>query len=365
LPNESIESWRIHLRGRWLFLLLMVPNIILSVLYWRVDAKDPLTISALLVDRILEITTAIVFPISLVIVLISPVQIARIGAIGASLCSTILGVSASVSALRPPRERFTTMLALVCLIIGLATLVWLTHKVMFASRWRFSLIGLVALVPLIQFWHATSFVPARLTTSTGLTVAVVTVQGESKSSRRGSIQFDIKNDSDVTALILASDVHSCFRHSDAEVKYDDDALFADDDCDYDRAISNLSEIDGHTSFPYYDSFSKPMDRPFFQLSVKVWYARNDRLRIGDEIKVDSAQAADCTDHFATYPILDEAKFRGLVQKERYITYFGDPDYSLGYNITAKGEPLCTGRGYDFAEYYGVNTVSRGQEDWLS
>jgi hypothetical protein len=331
-----------------------------------VDADDPLTISALLVDRILQITTAILFPISLIIVLLAPVGIARVGAVTASSCSALLGVSASVSALRPPRNGFPTVLALVCLIIGVASLIWLTHNAMLASRWKFSLIGLLALVPFIQFWHATSFVPARLTTSTGLTGAVVQVQGESKSSRRGSIHFEIKNDSDVGAVILKSDVFSCFRRSDAEANYDIDALFDDDDCDYDSAMQILSRIDGNTSFPYYDSFSKPKNRPFLQLKIKVWYARSDRLRIGEEIKVDTAKTASCTDgHFATYPIKNEAKFRGLVQKERYITYEGDPDFSLGYNITAKGEPLCSGRNYDFADYYGIKWVERGQEDWLS
>ena len=155
----------ISIRRRLLFFSLMVPNIILSILFRNVKVYDPLTISALLVDRALQIATYIVFPISLVLVLFAPLPMARVGAVAASTCSVLLGGSASLSALRGPVEYFPTGLGLVCAVIGLASLIWLTRKAMLASRWKFSLIGLLALLPLIQFWHATSFVPARLRTS--------------------------------------------------------------------------------------------------------------------------------------------------------------------------------------------------------
>jgi hypothetical protein len=138
----SVGSLRKHFEnGRGPFLVLMVPNMILSVLYLAVDVDDPLTISALLVDRVLQIVSAIVFPISLVMVLSATIQIARVGAVIASICSSVLGISASVSALRPPIKILPTTLAVICSVIGVASLVWLTRKVMLNSRWRFSLIG--------------------------------------------------------------------------------------------------------------------------------------------------------------------------------------------------------------------------------
>ena len=204
LFSGRIKSWRIRFGdGRGLFLLLMVPNLILSILFWRVQAYDALTVSALLVDRVLQIASAL-FPISLVVVLVSPVRVARVGAVVGSLCSALLGLSASVNALRPPIDLIPTMLALVCLIIGLVWLVWLTHKVMLASRWQFSVLGLLALLPIIQFWHQTSFVPGRLVTSMSITPAVVEVVNQTASDNRVGLQFQLQNASEVGALILSS-----------------------------------------------------------------------------------------------------------------------------------------------------------------
>jgi hypothetical protein len=368
LSKDSIRSWRIRFGdGRWVFLLQMVPNLILSILFWRVRAYDALTISALLVDRILQIATVIVFPISLVIVLISPVRIARIGAVVASICSLILGLSASVNALRPPIDILPTMLALVCLIIGVASLVWLTHNVMLASRWRFSFIGLLALLPIIQFWHGTSFVPARLVTSMGVSSAVVEVESETKSDNRVILQFELRNASEVGAVILTSRVVYCSRSSNTGLNYNLDALYSDPQCIAGQVISDASRIDGNTTFPYHAAFSAPKDRPFLQLLVSVWYARSDRLRIApDKVNITAGETASCSSgHIATYRLLDESKIKGLVQKDRFITFEGKPNASTTYSITTEGQPLCGARENDLTRYFGATFASSIQTFWLS
>jgi hypothetical protein len=351
--------------GRALFLILMVPNMILSILYLAVDVDDPLTISALLVDRVLQITSAIVFPISLVMVLSAPIRIARVGAIIASICSALLGISASVSALRPPIKILPTALAVICAVIGVASLVWLTRKVMLTSRWRFSLIGLLALLPLIQFWHATSFVPARLKTSMGVTSAVVKVHSETKSDRRATVEFELVNGSDVDAVILASRVMWCFRPSNAGIETNMDKLYNDHHCAWGALILHTTVIHGKTSFSYHQAFSAPKDRPFLQLFVKVWFARSDRLRIDPgEVEVDASKTASCSaGHVATYRLLDDAKIKGLVQRAHYITYEGYPTAPVAW-LSTEGEPLCGG-GQDLIRYFGVTYIQSNQQEWLS
>jgi hypothetical protein len=357
----------------------MVPNLILSILYLREDVADPLTISALLVDRVLQITTAFVFPISLLVVLIAPVRIARVGAVVGSICSALLGGSATVSALRPPREIFTTILAIVCLAIGLTLLGWLTRNVLLPLRWRrVALIGiLVALLPFIQFWHETSFVPARLNTSLSMTPIDITLDSETESNRRVTLQFELVNGSGIDAVILASQVMWCFRAPDAGLSRMDE-LYNDPQCRWAGLIDETSVIGGKTSFSYHQAFSGPKDLPLLQLYVQVWYARGDRLRIGPEVQVDSSAIACSADHFATYQILDEAKFKGLVQKERYITFessLGKTSsegvdgqhpgfYPTGFYMTAEREPLCGIGRDDLANYLGVKFSNSIQQAWV-
>jgi hypothetical protein len=96
-----------------------------------------------------------------------------------------------------------------------------------ATRWRFSLIGLLAILPLIQFWHATSFLPARLKTSMSVTSVAIEVRGETESDRQGTFQVQLHNASEVDALVLASRVMWCFDPSNANWKTNMDELYKD------------------------------------------------------------------------------------------------------------------------------------------
>jgi hypothetical protein len=69
------------------------------------------------------------------------------------------------------------------------------------------------------------------------------------------------------------------------------------------------------------------------------------------------------DHIATFRILDESRLRGLVQKDRYITYGGYPTAPT-YWMTTKGEPLCVAGADDLINYFGVTPITSIQRDWL-
>jgi hypothetical protein len=108
------------------------------------------------------------------------------------------------------------------------------------------------------------------------------------------------------------------------------------------------------------------NRQFVYFYIKVYYARSDRLRIGDDVNVDATQKANCLKgHKFTNRLMDDAKFKGLVVKERYITYEGGTDTDPeAYHITVKGEPLCGPSQYDLPTHLGVTWVESRQQDLL-
>ena len=83
------------------------------------------------------------------------------------------------------------------------------------------------------------------------------------------------------------------------------------------------------------------------------------------MKVTVEETASCSaGHIATYRLLDESKIKGLVQKERFITFEG-PANGTTYSITTKGEPLCGARENDLTRYFGVKSITSNQGFWLS
>lgn len=342
----------------------MLPSVVLSVLFWRENAYDALTASALIVDRLLQMISA-ALPILLVLVLSASVPVARVCAVGASICSALLGLSASLAALRPPADIFPTVLGLICLIVGGVCTVWLTQRVIIASRWRFSLLGLLALLPVIQFWHQTSFVPSSLVTSMSISPAVVNVQSQTSSGNRVSFRLQLQNAGEVGALILQSRIIMCPRAFDAVLISDINVLQSDTQCRSGSLITNQSVIDGETSFPYVTTLIALKDQPLLQVVVGVWYVRSDRLRIApDPVTVSSAETASCSlGHIATYRLLDESKIKGLVQKERLITFHGSAHLSA-YSITTRGEPLCGPGENELSRYFGVRGTTSSQTIWL-
>jgi hypothetical protein len=144
-----------------------------------------------------------------------------------------------------------------------------------------------------------------------------------------------------------------------------DELYSDrDHCTYGGVVEDPSLLDGNSYFVYQKAFAVPKDQQFLQLFVRVFHARSDRLRVGPKV-TDLPETVSCSaGHVATYQLWDEAKFKGVVQKDRYITYEG-PRGGYGFHITAKGEKLCSTGRDDLFMHYGVRPVWSYQQFWLS
>jgi hypothetical protein len=174
-PRAALRAdrWLPASRSRFIALLLLVSAVWLAVLFWRVPVDDPLTVSALLLDRTLQVATIVGLPLSVLLTLLAPLGLARLGAAAGGALSVLLGSSCALAALRPPIDPWPTILAVASSLAGVALLVWVLHRIVTARRWVVSLLAAVPLVTAIQFWHQTSFVPARLSTSVTLEPRVV------------------------------------------------------------------------------------------------------------------------------------------------------------------------------------------------
>jgi hypothetical protein len=348
-------------RSRAVALLLMLPAGWLAVLFWRVDFVDPLTVSALVLDRTLEAATVFVLPPAALLTLLAPWTLARLGAAAGGAVSVLLGSSAALAALRPPFDLWPTLLAAVSLFAGVALLVWVLHRTVRPKRLTVSLLAPLALLPGLQFWHATSFVPSRLTASVSVEPRVVVLglergaafQDADGESLRGVIEVAVRNNGDVGALVLASRVMTCFRSP-----YDP----KDSDCVDSVILDELSQIGAKSTLIHHLGFRQPATRPLVRLDATVWYARTDRLRVARKKSAHDRHCGPVT----TYDLQDEARFKGVVQRDRRLVYAGDQSQA-GYKaiyLTTAGEPPCEQSRYRIDDYVGAAYVRVHREDWL-
>jgi hypothetical protein len=188
LEKHPWNPWHV----RFLGMLLLSPACVLAVVFWQVPVAEPLTVSALLVDRVLLVCTALLLPVCVVALAFAPWSWARRGALAGAIVAVALGGSTSLAALRPPIDTLPTRLALAALGGGLVLLFWTQGGLLLSWRGGISIALVLSLLPLIQFWHASSFVPARLNTTVGVVVHV-TGKTSKKGSATGEVEVVVRN----------------------------------------------------------------------------------------------------------------------------------------------------------------------------
>src|SRR5437868_6373598 len=90
---KSLSPWR----ERMFVLVLLVPGSVLAVLLWQAPATEPITVSALLVDRILQVLTLFVLPAAVLLLIGGPWWLARVAAVAGMIVSVVLGASTSLA----------------------------------------------------------------------------------------------------------------------------------------------------------------------------------------------------------------------------------------------------------------------------
>jgi hypothetical protein len=147
--REYRRTWRARLAS----VLLLVPVLWLSILLLRVPAGSALSVPALLIDRLVVVSTAVVLPVAVLLLLVLPVSGMRAAAIVAGTVSGIVGLPTLLAAIDPPRKALPVGLAVLSVVCGLTLIALPLSTSLQSRRWRLSLLAPLSLLPIIQFWQ--------------------------------------------------------------------------------------------------------------------------------------------------------------------------------------------------------------------
>lgn len=103
-------------------ILLLIPGSVLAVLLWQVPVTESLTVSALLIDRVLQALTLFVLPVAMLLVIGGPWWLARVALVAGMIVSVVLGASTSLAATQPSIIGRHMALALATLLAGIVIL---------------------------------------------------------------------------------------------------------------------------------------------------------------------------------------------------------------------------------------------------
>lgn len=344
---------------RFAALLMLVPAGWLAYLFWQVPVDDPLTLSAFLLDRILQVSTGLMLPLAMLLILVAPWRIARPAAVVGGAVSFVLGLSVVFAALRPPVDWWPVVLAVLSATAGAALLIWVLHRLGHRKLPVLPLLAPLSLLPALQFWHQTSFLPAQLSTSLSMEPRVI-VQSADGGRIRGVVENAIHNKSDVAAIVLASGLRICFRGSITE---------AERGCIASRPIDDRSIVDAKGTTTYRIPFeATPPNNAIIALHATIWYARADRLRINyDSAEEPRTEKYDrCSGKVTTYRLRPDSRLKGLVQQDRLLVYdeVSDEEGSqVTFFLTTPGRPLCAAPRY-IQDQLGVRSFWIGSQEWL-
>jgi hypothetical protein len=354
--REYRRTWR----RRVVSILMLVPVLWLSVMLLRVPAGTALTVPALLIDRVVVVSTAVVLPVSVLLLLILPLRGARAAAIVGGVVSGIVGLPTVLAAVDTPRRLLPAALAVASVICGLALMATLLSTSLRGRRWSLSFLAPLSLLPLIQFWQATSYTPSQLVTS--LTPAVhVSVQRIDAEERQGVIEVALENRGDVRVSLFTTSLIYCFvTEDDWDIRtLPTPDLLANENCTHERVVRRFAWVAPDTTETYSIPWRASADKSLGMVRVISSYVREDRVRLsGTPSEQDSGEG--CQGPVTTYRLQPDTRFKGLVQPTRLLTFDED-----GWQFAYAGAPLCEAESSSkLATELGTVTADIRRHDWL-
>jgi hypothetical protein len=272
------------------------------------------------------------------------------------------------------------VLALAALGGGIILLLRTRVHTLLSWRSTLSIAGILALLPIVQFWHATSFVPAHLNTTVGADVKV-TGRTTKAGDATGQVEIAVRNSGGVGALILASELILCYWAEPHELLTLDE-LYASDECETQQLLDNLTEVDSGNVWTIRRAFqrsaAKGRSPRTVQANVFLWYARKDRLRIGEELQLSSSDIQTCRQpsQLWMFQVQEESRYQGIVQRDRRFIYLRTGDSGDAYfALTTVREPICIlekgmyeglprQSDHDVGQRVGLRQLRLDHEAWL-
>jgi hypothetical protein len=333
-------------RQRAQALAFLAPAVLLAVFLGRGERPALVTVTSNLVERML-LPAGILFVLSVLVVLAGPWPLARVGALVGGGLSVAVGLACCL-AVGTPVDWWGGFVVSVLTVVGGVGLIVLCAG---GTAPRLQLRGrqlavaataLLALLPLVQFWHTASFVPSRLTTALGATVDTRAVA--TKDGARGTVEVTITNRGDVGAVILASKLQVCHRRGIG-------APAGGAGCVTEPVLSDLTRIDADSTWRYQRAIRRPRDAPakvrLLEVVVTLWYARQDRVSLGEQIP-DLAREGDlaaCGGQATVrgYPVLYDSRLQDVVREPRRLVYV-QRDKKLKFGFQQRDDQVCTDDG---------------------
>ncbi|GIG21376.1 hypothetical protein Cch01nite_21000 [Cellulomonas chitinilytica] len=309
----------------------------------------------------------------------------RAGCLVAGGISIAVGVSVLLTFRQPTDYAGVTLAALTTLAGG--ALVWRVRPwgtASFEFHPRHGAVvasAILALLPVIQFWHVSSYVPSRTASTVG--VEVSSDAATSTSGVEDALTVTIVNSGNIGALVISSELIVCYRSAVVGSSFPEE-LYVDPDCTTEQILDNFTEIDARSTWRIQKAVDRPEIPPadfrVLEAVVLLWYGRQDRLKVGDEIEdfATEAELAQCNlddDEIRAYQVVDDSRAQGLTQKpRRIVTVRQGPQGDQGdayFAFQAQGEDVCNEYGlplnskYPLQEQVGLTNVRLNYSAWLT
>jgi hypothetical protein len=326
-----------------------------------------------IVDGLVLIAIVLSWP-ALVVVLLGPTRLA----VDAALFVAATGLATSVSIVmqgRPgPVDVGVVILAVVAAVIDVLILaIVLLRNPGRSQALRvgalFAAVGAL-LLPLAQFWHATSWSNIVQKASIGLEPAVE-VQGRTADDLFVKVDLKLTNNSVGRVRVIHSAVDICRWSPDEPLIYEPNELLAmPQRCTRWRTFAPRSWVDANASLTGSKTLKVPISSPRLEIIARVAYARGDRLQIASESETaeelpDSEGPGGKCANASFYRVEPDSRARGLAQQEKYLGYADRRGEGGQAYFLVGGRPnRCRDSDPALIDYYGVTELSVVTETWL-
>lgn len=345
-----------------------------------------LTTAALLLDYML-LFWGIFLAVAIISVVVAPWPLARALAVMAAGTSTVVAAVALLAAFSADPVRWWGVgLVALALVASGVFLLFSTRQIVanyVIQRPRLAAVaaGLLALLPLVQFWNATSFVPAHQQTTLG---AAVKADGVATGTgTNGEITVTLTNSGDVGALVLSSELITCERSAPQSPR-EPAVLYKDKRCVVDQLVGHLDELDARSTVALTSALRQPQRPPdhvrLLEATVLVWYARQDRLQVGDltaTTQTSPEAAHECAteyeggNHVEVYEVQPNSRVEALVERPRRLVYVWRGRAGDAYAaLQPTNHQMCNKRGLPeddekIDEDVGLSFLRLNYETWLA
>lgn len=362
--HSRLGEWR-----RWTTFAVLALASWVGVALWMAPVLDPPTVSAFLLDRVLQVSAVIGGVCTPMVLLLRPAAAIRAGLV-ACLCQGAVCLCVLGGGLRPPRDTTVLWLTGATLAALVVTTWWLwMHRpdgttITLPAVIVSALVG--AALPLLQLWAATSFTFGAQRVSLEATIST-TVQSVSDDEKTlyVSVAVTHTNPSSTRARVLLSQTSACWAPAGARPESDLVKQRESSDCETWPALRERSWVDAGAEVTSSRVIEVPADKPHLSVTTRAEYAREDRMQFVRPVPVETVErVGECTD-VERFQIRDDSRFRAVAQAEKFLQY-AQIDDGRYYWVVWGDDPPCPGENSsDLDGFYSTSGLLVTGETWLT